>query len=442
MYYKVEQVLEKQQAVTENFYKGRGILICETDCGLFALKEFRGQNPKAEYLFRLGSYLTEHHISCDFMIKNKEDQLITEGVDGTKYTFHHWMKGRECDAKSRMDLVMTVSFLAGFHRVCEREKFRDELSAIGILQESRVPEGSIRGTEQESQNPKALGADAEAIQMIQKKSGKALSDERLLQSYPEPKTPDKGMADLRQGTELTNGLELRMESIPKPRTENTSESQTENTLESQTENTPELWMENAPETTYEEYLRRDRELRRIKKYITARKNKSNFELLYLQCFPEYIRQSEKVLQFLSEHQEIFDNHTMGVCHGDFNQHNVVVQSGGMALIHMEHAHDGAQVADLGNFLRKSLEKHAWSETLGLEMLREYDRVHSLNESDWLELYCRMSYPEKFWKIANRYYQSNKVLDSGLNYEKLKKELRQNEARGRFLEVLRRTRVDV
>lgn len=410
MYYKVEQVLEKQQAVTENFYKGRGILICETDCGLFALKEFHGQNPKAEYLFQLGSYLTEHHILCDSMVKNKEDQLITEGVDGIKYTFHHWMKGRECDAKSRMDLVMTVSFLAGFHRACEMEKFRDEVSAIGILQESRapeelirgteqesrVPEGSIRGTEQESQNPKALGVDAEVIQMIQKKSGKELSDEKLLPPYPEP------------------------------RTENESNSR----------------MKNVPETAYEEYLRRDRELRRIKKYIAFRKNKSDFELLYLQCFPEYIRQSEEVLKLLSRHQEIFDSHTMGVCHGDFNQHNVLIQSGGMALIHMEHAHYGAQVADLGNFLRKSLEKHAWSETLGLEMLREYDRVHRLNKSDWLELYCRMSYPEKFWKIANRYYQSNKVLDSGLNYEKLKKELRQNEVRRKFLEVLGRARVDV
>lgn len=322
VYYRVEQILEKQQAKTEKFYRGRGILICETDQGLFALKEFRGQEQKAEYLYQLGGFLTDRHIRCDFMLKNAEDELITEGPDGTKYTFHHWIKGRECDARSRMDLVMTISFLAGFHSACE-----------GVMQTER-----------------------------------------------------------------------------------------------------------RPETAYAEYIRRDRELRRIRKYIAARKNKSGFELLYLKCFPEYLRQSEDTLRFLSGRKDIFDNHTMGVCHGDFNQHNVITDADGMALIHMEHARYDAQVADLGNFLRKSLEKHEWSETLGLEMMREYDRVHALNESDWIELFCRLSYPEKFWKIANHYYYSNKVLDSGQHYEKLRRELRQNEARRRFLETLKRAKL--
>ncbi|MCC8029659.1 MAG: hypothetical protein LIO75_07695 [Lachnospiraceae bacterium] len=322
MFYLVEQVLEKQLEKTEKFYKGRGILICETAGGLFALKEFHGQEQKAENLFRLGEYLTERNISCDHMVKNSGDALITEGIDGTKYTFHHWVRGRECDAHNRMELVMAVSFLAGFHDACE---------------------------------------------------------------------------GVRIGNEKT-------------------------------------------ETVYEEYLRHDRELRRIRKYILARKNKSEFERLYLSCIPGYLRQSERVLHDLSENRDIFEAHTAGMCHGDFNHHNAVTGSGGMTLIHMEHARFDAQVSDLSNFLRKSLEKHDWSETLGLEMLREYDRVHALNPADWLELYYRMSYPEKFWKIANHYFQSAKVLESGNHYEKLQKELRQNAARRRFLETLKRTRI--
>ncbi|MCC8081319.1 MAG: hypothetical protein LIO80_04855 [Lachnospiraceae bacterium] len=322
MFYQVEQVLEKQRPKTEKFYKGRGILICETEEGLFALKEFQGQEQKAESQFRLGEFLTEHRIACDYMVKNSEDVLITEGVDGTKYTFHRWVRGKECDARNRMDLVMTISFLAGFHAACE---------------------------------------------------------------------------GVRIGSEKT-------------------------------------------ETIYREYLRHDRELRRIRKYILARKNKSAFERLYLDCFPEYLCQSEQVLHALSERQDILAEHTVGMCHGNFNQHNVIIGAGKMTLIHMERARFDAQVSDLSNFLRKSLEKHDWSETLGLEMLREYDRVHGMNAADWLELYDRMCYPEKFWKIANHYYQSSKVLDAGNHYEKLKKEMRQNPARQRFLETLKRARI--
>ena len=56
MYYQIEQVLEKQQFEVEKFYQGRGILICETPQGLFALKEFHGQMQKAEYLYQVGSF--------------------------------------------------------------------------------------------------------------------------------------------------------------------------------------------------------------------------------------------------------------------------------------------------------------------------------------------------------------------------------------------------
>lgn len=323
MYYQIEQVLEKQQYDIEKFYKGRGILICETTQGLFALKEFHGQTPKAENLYRIGQLLKAENISCDYMVKNKDDLLLTEGVDGISYTFHHWVRGRECDTRSRLDIVMTASFLAKFHAVSE-----------GMW-------------------------------------------------------PGDG-GNTRHG----------------------------------------------PESFYEECMRHDRELRRIRKFILHRKNKSDFERLFLKCFPDYIHQSEEVLQFISECQELLEDHTMGLCHGDFNQHNVVIESGGMTLIHMEHARFGAQMTDLGNFMRKMLEKHEWNETLGLEILREYNRIHPLEKADRMELYCRLCYPEKFWKIANHYFGSNKVWDSGKNFEKLKKENRQNFMRRRFLDTLK------
>lgn len=334
MYYQIEQVLEKQQFEVEKFYKGRGILICETPQGLFALKEFHGQMRKAEYLYQVGQFLQDKNISCDAMVKNQEGQLLTEGVDGCRYSAHRWVKGRECDSRSRLDIVMTVSFLAKFHGVSQ--------GAAGL--------------------------------------------------FPE------------QGEETGAGTSPGTESL------------------------------------YENCQRRDRELRRIRKYILTRKNKSDFERLFLKCFPEYIGQSGEVLDALRDTDGNLKSHTLGLCHGDFNQHNVVIESGGMTLVHMEHMRYGVQMTDLANFLRKMLEKHEWSETLGLEMLREYDRIHPMRAADWKELYCRLCYPEKFWKIANHYFQSNKVWDSGKHYEKLRKENRQNFMRRRFLEALKRARL--
>ena len=48
----------------------------------------------------------------------------------------------------------------------------------------------------------------------------------------------------------------------------------------------------------------------------------------------------------------------------------------------------------------------------------------------------MADPEKFWKIANRYYNTHKAWVSGRNIEKLEKFIRQEDERERFLEMMR------
>ena len=115
MYYQVEQVLEQQEPEIEKFYKGRGILICESGEGLYALKEYFGSAQKAEFLYWLGICLEQQGVLCDSMLKNKDGNLITEGVDHVPYTFHHWLRGRECEIRNRIDLTVIVSFLARFH---------------------------------------------------------------------------------------------------------------------------------------------------------------------------------------------------------------------------------------------------------------------------------------------------------------------------------------
>lgn len=41
------------------------------------------------------------------------------------------------------------------------------------------------------------------------------------------------------------------------------------------------------------------------------------------------------------------------------------------------------------------------------MLREYGRVRPLSGEEQEDLRVRLSYPEKFWKLADHYYGSRK-----------------------------------
>lgn len=62
---------------------------------------------------------------------------------------------------------------------------------------------------------------------------------------------------------------------------------------------------------------------------------------------------------------------MGICHGDFNQHNVVFRSEYAAVISFDNICYDVQIGDLARFMRKILEKNNWNMGLGMEMIRAY-----------------------------------------------------------------------
>ena len=53
-----------------------------------------------------------------------------------------------------------------------------------------------------------------------------------------------------------------------------------------------------------------------------------------------------------------------------------------------------------------------------------------------QLYLRLAYPEKFWKIANHYYNANKAWGFGRYLEKLEKIKAEEENREQFLAYMK------
>ena len=84
---------------------------------------------------------------------------------------------------------------------------------------------------------------------------------------------------------------------------------------------------------------------------------------------------------------------------------------GRPLTDFGRCHFGVQTGDLAHFFRKILEKQNWDKVYGNAMLREYGRVRPLSEEEREDFRVRLSYPEKFWKLADHYYGSRKELDS-------------------------------
>lgn len=321
MYNRENQILEQYPFEVKQTVKGRGALICDTDKGLKILKEYRGSEGRAEFLYGLLKFLKENgQERIDCIVKNQEEKAITIDTDGTAYMVRDWYEGKECDTKNREDILRAVQKLADLHKV--------------------------------------------------------------MRQFP---------------LEIPEYLQVQ-----------------DNTL----------LLENEKHT---------RELKKVKNFVHSRKKKNDFEQKFLQSYDMFCQEAEQVVSLQKRELQRTDSGSVyGICHGDYNQHNVIFNRQGTAVLNFEKASYDVQAGDLGNFMRKIMEKHNWNMGLGVDMLAAYQQVRTMTPEEMKQLYIRLAYPEKFWKIANHYFNSSKAWVCGRNLEKLEKIIGQNEARENFL----------
>lgn len=328
MYNRENLILEQYPFEVKQTMKGRGALLCSTDKGLKILKEYRGSEGRADFLFSLLQFLKDHGLGqVDRIVKTKEDKTVAKDVDGTSYIVRDWYEGRECDTRNRDDILSSIRQLAKVHNI--------------------------------------------------------------LKDFPE---------------EIPDYLQIKEDA---------------------------LFVENERHT---------KELKKVRNFISSRKKKNDFEMNFLKSFDLFYEEAGKVLSLQKQElqqtmNEEEKNNVYGICHGDYNQHNVFFTGHDIAVLNFEKASYDVQVADLGKFMRKILEKHNWNMGLGMDMLDAYQHVRELSRREGKQLYIRLAYPEKFWKIANHYFNTSKAWVCGRDLDKLNKFIAQNETRENFLHLI-------
>lgn len=222
----------------------------------------------------------------------------------------------------------------------------------------------------------------------------------------------------------------------------------------------------------ETFEKRNRELKRVRSYIREKRKKNDFELCYLNSYDKFYEQAMLATKLLEnvdykplEEKAFRENH---ICHGNYTYHNIIkisnhqqpiqfnlnqnikilqpeetlqaaAYSGSrknkVATMNFEKSYLGIQVMDLYHFMRKVLEKNDWDIDLGSMILDTYESLVPLSKEELKLLHILFLYPEKFWKIANFYYNSKKSWVPQRNIQKLQSIQEQTDNKNEFLECL-------
>ena len=186
--------------------------------------------------------------------------------------------------------------------------------------------------------------------------------------------------------------------------------------------------------------RRNRELKRVHTYIRKKRRKNEMELALLDAFAHYYEQGCEAEQLeTAEHNYDYLQREAAeqgkLMHGSYNYHNIIFSNGNTAVTNFDKYKNECQISDLYQFMRKILEKYDRDIQTAYKMMEEYDKIKPVSDTERALLAALFAFPEKFWKVMNYYFNSNKAWIPPKTKEKLEKVVQQNEKRQKFLETL-------
>lgn len=116
-------ILEQYEIDVKNTRKVRDAVLCETQQGLFLVKEMHISEKRLSVLDYLSEYLQmSGYERIDWILKTKEEKLFTTSEEGNPFFVKKWYAGKECDVHREQDVLDAVKNLTDLHRcLCDVE---------------------------------------------------------------------------------------------------------------------------------------------------------------------------------------------------------------------------------------------------------------------------------------------------------------------------------
>lgn len=161
--------------------------------------------------------------------------------------------------------------------------------------------------------------------------------------------------------------------------------------------------------TTEIFRKRCSELKRFKK--SAARSVGAFDCAYLKVADDYCTLADELVKELEispyDKMVAVAKKNGCICHRDFTGHNTVKCTPYPLIVNFEEAAIELPVYDVANLLRRRLRKCSWSADEAHFILNEYGKIRPLSADEIQVLKILLQFPQKLWRVVNKYYNSKR-----------------------------------
>ncbi|MBC2579898.1 CotS family spore coat protein [Clostridium sp. DJ247] len=154
--------------------------------------------------------------------------------------------------------------------------------------------------------------------------------------------------------------------------------------------------------------KRVKSLDKMKDMGRKKSNKANFDLNYTKVVQFYKDIGKRAINVLSNSNYMdlcrITEEEKGFCHHDYTYHNIIIDNQeNVNIIDFDYCKREIRTYDISNFIIKVLKRSNWNIEFAELIINSYNEVSKLKEEEYRILFAFLLFPQRFWRLANRYY---------------------------------------
>ena len=147
---------------------------------------------------------------------------------------------------------------------------------------------------------------------------------------------------------------------------------------------------------------------KMKDMVRKKNIKSDFDMIYIQSVEFYKDIGKSALNILnnSSYYELcaIAELDKSFCHHDYTYHNIILdESNNVYVIDFDYCKREVRTFDISNFMTKVLKRVEWNMEYAKAIIDSYNSVTNISNDEYKVLYAFLQFPQRYWRLANRYY---------------------------------------
>ncbi len=157
------------------------------------------------------------------------------------------------------------------------------------------------------------------------------------------------------------------------------------------------------------FKKRLEEIRKLRR--KADKERNGFDYLFIEHFDDFYRiglESLAILQDSKYNNLVEATRKEGmICHHDYSYQNILIKGVKTSVINFDYCNLELKIYDIVNMLRRRMRKCNWDIEKAKIVLNTYRNIEPLERDEMRVMKSMLQFPQKFWRVLNRYYNSKR-----------------------------------